>query len=112
VILTGAFKIAYPWRRNNAYEPFEYACHEGNTLIWANIRSTSPRYAKWREENESRMASGWRAGATAAVARARVGPGPSFAGSAGSARNHLSSPRGFKLRHASCASSTKVFAAC
>ncbi|HEU4651412.1 MAG TPA: hypothetical protein VFS49_08350 [Croceibacterium sp.] len=56
VILTGPFKIGYPWKRNNAYEPFEYACHEGNTLIWANIRSTSPRYAKWREENEAEMA--------------------------------------------------------
>ena len=56
VILTGGFKIGYPWRRNNDYAPFEYACHEGNTLIWANIRSTSPRYAKWREENESEMA--------------------------------------------------------
>ncbi len=55
-ILTGPFKIGYPWKRNNAYEPFEYACHEGNTLIWANIRSTSPRYAKWREENEAEMA--------------------------------------------------------
>ena len=56
VILTGPFKIGYPWRRDNAYEPFEYACHEGNTLIWANIRSTSPRYAEWREENERQMA--------------------------------------------------------
>jgi hypothetical protein len=55
-ILTGPFKIGYPWRRDNAYEPFEYACHEGNTLIWANIRSTSPRYAEWREENERQMA--------------------------------------------------------
>jgi hypothetical protein len=55
-ILTGGFKIGYPWKRDNAYAPFEYACHEGNTLIWANIRSTSPRYAEWREENERRMA--------------------------------------------------------
>jgi hypothetical protein len=55
-ILTGPFKIGYPWRRDNAYEPFEYACHEGNTLIWANIRSTSPRYAEWRAENERQMA--------------------------------------------------------
>lgn len=51
VILTGPFKIAYPWTRDDTYEPFEYACHEGNTLIWANIRSTSPRYAEWRERN-------------------------------------------------------------
>lgn len=54
VVLTGPFKIAFPWTRNDAYKPFEYACHEGNTLIWANIRSTSPRYARFREENESR----------------------------------------------------------
>ena len=50
-IITGPFKIAYPWVANNAYEPFEYACHEGNTLVIANIRSTSPRYAQWRAEN-------------------------------------------------------------
>jgi hypothetical protein len=50
-ILTGPFKIAYPWTRNNAYEPFEYACHEGNTLVIANIRSTSPRFAEWRAQN-------------------------------------------------------------
>ena len=51
VILTATFKIAYPWVANNAYEPFEYACHEGNTLVIANIRSTSPRFAEWRARN-------------------------------------------------------------
>ena len=56
VVLTGPFKIAYPWTRNNAYKPFEYACHEGNTLVIANIRSTSPRYAAWREQNERALA--------------------------------------------------------
>jgi hypothetical protein len=56
VVLTGGFKIGYPWTRNNDYKPFEYACHEGNTLLWANIRSTSPRYAQWREENERKLA--------------------------------------------------------
>jgi len=55
-ILTGPFKIAYPWAANNGYEPFEYACHEGNTLVIANIRSTSPRYAQWREQNERALA--------------------------------------------------------
>ena len=50
-IITGPFKIAYPWVANNAYEPFEYACHEGNTLVIANIRSTSPRFVQWREQN-------------------------------------------------------------
>ena len=38
VVLTGPFKIGYPWKRNNDYQPFEYACHEGNTLVIANIR--------------------------------------------------------------------------
>jgi hypothetical protein len=56
VVLTGGFKIGYPWTRNDDYKPFEYACHEGNTLLWANIRSTSPRYAQWREENERKLA--------------------------------------------------------
>jgi hypothetical protein len=50
-IHTGKFKIGYPWRRNNAYKPFEYACHEGNTLILANIRATSPRFAEFRRKN-------------------------------------------------------------
>jgi hypothetical protein len=51
VVLTGPFKIGYPWARDNAYEPFEYACHEGNTLVIANIRATSPRFAEWRAQN-------------------------------------------------------------
>ena len=51
VVLTGPFKIGYPWKRNNDYQPFEYACHEGNTLVIANIRSTSPRFAEFREAN-------------------------------------------------------------
>ena len=56
VILTGPFKIAYPWIRNNDYKPFEYACHEGNTLLIANIRATSPRFAQWRQDNERKLA--------------------------------------------------------
>ena len=56
VVLTGGFKIAYPWTRNHDYKPFEYACHEGNTLLIANIRSTSARYAEWRAENERQLA--------------------------------------------------------
>jgi hypothetical protein len=62
VVLTGGFKIAYPWARHNEYQPFEYACHEGNTLLWANIRSTSPRYAEWRAENERKTAERLEAG--------------------------------------------------
>jgi hypothetical protein len=51
VVLTAPFKIGYPWVRNNDYKLFEYACHEGNTLLWANIRSTSPRFAEFRDQN-------------------------------------------------------------
>jgi hypothetical protein len=51
VVLTAPFKIGYPWVRNNDYKMFEYACHEGNTLLWANIRSTSPRFAGFRDQN-------------------------------------------------------------
>lgn len=51
VVLTAPFKIGYPWVRNDAYKMFEYACHEGNTLLWANIRSTSPRFAEFRDRN-------------------------------------------------------------
>jgi len=48
VVLTGTFKISYPWTRNDEYESFEYACHEGNTLITAYIKATSPRFAAER----------------------------------------------------------------
>jgi hypothetical protein len=51
VILTEPFKIGYPWIANNDYEAFEYACHEGNTIVIHNIRSTSPRFAAYRETN-------------------------------------------------------------
>jgi hypothetical protein len=51
VVLTAPFKIGYPWVRNDDYKMFEYACHEGNTLLWANIRSTSPRFAGFRDRN-------------------------------------------------------------
>jgi hypothetical protein len=51
VILTESFKIGYPWVANNNYEAFEYACHEGNTIVIHNIRSTSPRFAAYREAN-------------------------------------------------------------
>ncbi|MEO6040649.1 MAG: hypothetical protein ABIP41_02000 [Croceibacterium sp.] len=57
LVLTGPFKIAFPWTRNDTYKPFEYACHEGNTLVIANIHSTSPRFAEWRAERERKLAS-------------------------------------------------------
>jgi hypothetical protein len=48
VVLTAPFTISYPWKRNNAYQAFEYACHEGNTLITAYIRATNPAFAAER----------------------------------------------------------------
>jgi hypothetical protein len=48
VVLTGPFTISYPWTRNDKYESFEYACHEGNTLIRAYITATNPAFAAQR----------------------------------------------------------------
>jgi hypothetical protein len=33
VILTGSFTVRYPMRNDPTYEWWEYACHEGNTII-------------------------------------------------------------------------------
>jgi hypothetical protein len=48
VVLTGPFTISYPWTRNDDYKSFEYACHEGNTLITAYIKATNPAFAAER----------------------------------------------------------------
>ena len=48
VVLTALFKLDFPWRRDESYESFEYACHEGNTLVPAYIKATSPRFAAER----------------------------------------------------------------
>jgi hypothetical protein len=48
VVLTGPFTISYPWTRNDKYQSFEYACHEGNTLITAYIKATNPAFAAER----------------------------------------------------------------
>jgi hypothetical protein len=48
-VLTAPFKMAFPLTRNESYEPYEYACHEGNTLIRGYITATSPRFAEWRK---------------------------------------------------------------
>ncbi len=50
-VLTQPFKLGFPWTRDDDYQPFEYACHEGNTILPAYIRATSPRFADWRVEN-------------------------------------------------------------
>ncbi|MGX7896831.1 hypothetical protein [Tsuneonella sp. HG222] len=49
VVLTAPFKLDFPWQRDESYEGFEYACHEGNTLVPAYIKATSPRFAAERE---------------------------------------------------------------
>jgi hypothetical protein len=48
-VLTAPFKLDFPWTRNDDYGVFEYACHEGNTLVPAYIRATSPRFAAERD---------------------------------------------------------------
>ena len=48
VVLTGPFTIAFPWTRNDNYKIFEYACHEGNTIVHNYIHATSPRFAAQR----------------------------------------------------------------
>ena len=44
-ILTAPWKMSFPWTRNDGYQIFEYACHEGNEQLGDYIRSTSPRFA-------------------------------------------------------------------
>jgi len=48
--LTAPFTYDFPWRRNDKYEQYEYACHEGNVQIRGYITATSPRFQKLREE--------------------------------------------------------------
>ncbi len=48
-VLTGPWKMAFPWTRRSSYQIFEYACHEGNTVVQNYIRSTSPRFAEQRK---------------------------------------------------------------
>jgi hypothetical protein len=47
-IFTAPFKMAFPWARDDTYTLFEYACHEGNTVVQNYLRSTSPRFAAQR----------------------------------------------------------------
>jgi len=50
VVLTAPFKLAFPWSRNDDYEMFEYACHEGNTVVPNYIKTTSPRFVGTLED--------------------------------------------------------------
>ncbi len=60
VVLTGPFTISYPWTRNEDYQSFEYACHEGNTLITAYIKATNPAFAAERAAAVAARESGER----------------------------------------------------
>jgi len=51
VVMTGRYKIDIPWRRDEDYGMFEYACHEGNVQVRGYITATSPRFAKMRDAN-------------------------------------------------------------
>ena len=44
IVLTAPYKLAFPWTRDENYELFEYACHEGNTVVPNYIKTTSPRF--------------------------------------------------------------------
>jgi hypothetical protein len=48
VVLTAPWKMSFPWTRNDKYQFFEYACHEGNTVVRGYIKGTSPRFASQR----------------------------------------------------------------
>jgi hypothetical protein len=47
-VFAAPFKLAFPWHRDDSYELFEYACHEGNTIVPNYIHATSPRFAARR----------------------------------------------------------------
>jgi hypothetical protein len=47
-VFTAPFKMGFPWHRNDKYQIFEYACHEGNTIVQNYIHATSPRFAAQR----------------------------------------------------------------
>lgn len=57
VVLTEPFKMAFPWSRDDSYEMFEYACHEGNTVVRNYITATSPRFNP--DAGESMSAAEW-----------------------------------------------------
>jgi hypothetical protein len=50
VILTGPFTVRYPMRNDPSYEWWEYACHEGNTIV-PNYTTTS-RHERANPEKE------------------------------------------------------------
>ncbi|WP_249698769.1 hypothetical protein [Altererythrobacter sp. KTW20L] len=44
VVLTAPFTLAFPWTRDDDYGMFEYACHEGNSVVRNYILTTSERF--------------------------------------------------------------------
>ena len=44
MVLTAPFTLRFPWTRDDSYQMFEYACHEGNTVVRNYITTTSPRF--------------------------------------------------------------------
>ncbi len=53
VTLSAPFKLDFPWRRNDKYEIYEYACHEGNIQLRGFIEGTSPKLAANRKNTWS-----------------------------------------------------------
>jgi hypothetical protein len=51
VTLTAPFKLDFPWRRNDKYVIYEYACHEGNIQMRGFIAGTSPKFAANRKNS-------------------------------------------------------------
>ena len=55
VVFTAPWTVRFDWRRNNGYEMFEYACHEGNVQVRNYI--TASRAARVREAAEAAAAA-------------------------------------------------------
>ena len=56
VVLTGPFKLDFPWRRNDDYGMFEYACHEGNYSVRDYINATGTQFTEERAETWDELA--------------------------------------------------------
>ena len=54
-VFVAPFRIAYPWTRNDDYKIFEYACHEGNTIVPGYIHTTSARFAGMRDQARAKI---------------------------------------------------------
>ena len=64
VVLTAPFKLDFPWRRNDDYGMYEYACHEGNVQFRGYITATAPHLAEWREAQWAKAAAEKQPGAS------------------------------------------------